>query len=348
MTPMTKPLVVLADPDSRYLESLEVKLFEDLGDRVSVETITNESYLESFLGRPHDIEALVIAEEWLGFGVDRQNASSVIVLTEDDDADRTGSIEVDYLYKYSSLALVYGKLVSTSPKLRSDEAAGTAKLLLFYSPQGGSGKTTCALGVAACLRERYKRVLYIDAENIQTFGGLIKSAASASQEMLRSLQQSTGNAFESLREFVRSDLFDYLPPARSCLTACGLDLDVYRRFAVAARESGEYDYVVVDTDSSLDAEKLAFFGVADNVVVPLIDDKQLPTKVDCLLASIDGADRERYRFFWNRYRERPGGVEPSIPVELDAVVGFEKELQGTDATHFGTVDSLRRLAESLA
>lgn len=343
---MSKPLVVLADPDAAYLEPLEVRLFEDLGDHAEVESITDAGYLRRFLEKPHDIEALVICEEWLGLGIERQNANAVIVLAEDEDDGRTGGIDVDYLYKYSSLALVYGKLVSTSPRLRPDESGGKARQLLFYSPQGGSGKTTCALAVAACLREQYKRVLYVDAENLQTFGSLLKSAPEASQGMVRALQQMTGNPFENLREFVRSDLFDYLPPVRACLSTCGVDLDVYRRFVSAATESGEYDYVVVDTDSSLDARKLALISSADVVAVPLVDDQQASSKVGRLLASIDGGDRERYRFFWNRYRQRAD--QPSLPVELDAVVGYEADLQGSDATLFGGVGPVARLAEALA
>lgn len=343
---MSKPLVVLADPDAAYLEPLEVRLFEDLGDHAEVESITDVAYLREFLEKPHDIEALVICEEWLGLGIERQNANAVIVLAEDEDDGRTGRIDVDYLYKYSNLALVYGKLVSTSPRLRPDEAGGKARQLLFYSPQGGSGKTTCALAVAACLREQYKRVLYVDAENLQTFGSLFKSAPEAGQDMVRALQQTTGNVFENLREFVRSDLFDYLPPVRACLSACGVDPDVYRRFASAACESGEYDYVVVDTDSALDARKLALISSADVVAVPLVDDLQAASKVEHLLASIDGGDRERYRFFWNRYRQ--SADQAPLPVELDAVVGHEADLQGSDATLFGGVGPIARLTEALA
>ncbi len=342
---MAKPLVVLADPDADYLEPLEVRLFEKLDVHVEVESITDAAYLREFLDKPHDIEALVICEEWLGLGIERQNAGAVIVLTEDENDGRTGRIDVDYLYKYSSLALVYGKLVSTSPRLRRDEAGGKARLLLFYSPQGGSGKTTCALAVAAYLREQYKRVLYVDAEDLQTFGSLLKSAPEASRDMVRALQQMTGNPFENLREFVQSDLFDYLPPVRACLSACGVDPDVYRRFASAACESGEYDCVVVDTDSSLDACKLALISAADVVAVPLVDDRQASSKVGRLLASIDGGDRERYRFFWNRYRQRAD--QHSLPVELDAVIGYEADLQESDATLFGGVGAIARLAKTL-
>ena len=343
---MSKPMVVLADPDAAYLEPLEVRLFEDLGDHAEVESITDAAYLREFLEKPHDIEALVICEEWLGLGIDRQNANAVIVLTEDDDDGHTGRLDVDYLYKYSNLALVYGKLMSTSPRLRPDESGGKARQLLFYSPQGGSGKTTCALAVAACLREQYKRVLYVDAENLQTFGSLLKSAPEASQSMVRALRQMTGNPFENLREFVQSDLFDYLPPVRACLSTCGIDPDVYRRFALAACESGEYDYVVVDTDSSLDARKLALISSADVVVVPLMDDLQVSSKVGRLLASVDGGDRERYRFFWNRYKRREG--QTPLPVDLDAVVGYEDDLRGDDATLFGSVGPIARLTEALA
>lgn len=347
---MARPLVVLADPDYTYLAPLELKFLEGLGNRIELEVITDEAYLLEWLTRPHDIEALLICEQWFGETVSRQNVRSSFVLTEERDAERTSNLEADYTFKYTSLNLIFNKVVGSCSALRSDERTGEAKVLLFYSPQGGSGKTTAALAVASALRGAYHRVLYVDAEHVQTFSCFMGGDLVAGPELVRAMQRPTRDAYQGVRDHIVSDGFDLFPPLRGSLASFGIAFDFFLDLIGSARGSGDYDYVVVDTDTALTDEKIRLLGMADKVVVMVTQDKVARHKLSCFLANIDGLDADTYKFICNRYRsEEQNAFGPAGMgcVELDGFVDYDATLPGMDVLMLGDVDGFRRLAHAL-
>ncbi len=346
---MARPLVVLADPDYSYLMPMELKFLEELGDRADLEVITDEAYLGSYLSSPHDIEALLISESWFDERVALQNVATLLVLTEDRDTERTSNLAADYTFKYTSLNLIFNKVVSSCPRLRDDETSGEAKVLLFYSPVGGAGTTTAAMAVASCLRGAYRRVLYLDAEYVQTFAWRLRGARTAPMEMVREMQRQTRDAYESVRGFIASDCFDYLPPLRASLTALGVEPSLYARIVESARVSGDYDYIVVDTDTALTPQKTELIGLADRVVVMLGQDEASRHKLSCFVANIDGLDADTYRFVCNRYDpDAPNALTSGeAPVELDGFVERDEAIERMDVLLLGEVPGFKRLAHGL-
>lgn len=347
---MSRPLVVLADPDYTYLAPMELKFLEELRGRADVEVITDGAYLREYLSSPHDIEALLISEEWFDDAVALQNVATLLVLTEDRDTDRTSSLSADYTFKYTSLNLIFNKVVSSCPRLRDDESTGVARVLLFHSPVGGAGTTTAAIAVASCLRGAYRRVLYVDAECVQTFGWRLRGARPAPPEMVRAMQRQPRDAYESVRPHIATDCFDYLPPLRSSLMASGVEPSFFARLVESARVSGDYDYIVVDTGSELSPEVVELIGLADRVVVMVGQDEASRHKLACFLANIDGLDADTYRFVCNRYVPAAGDAQPSpegLPVQLDGFVEQSDEIDRMDVLQLGEVAGFRRLAHGL-
>lgn len=347
---MARPLVVLADPDYAYLAPLELKFLEELGERIDLEVITDEAYLSTYLASPHDIEALLIDEAWYDDRVSLQNVSSLFVLTEERDADRTSNLSVDYTFKYTSLGLIYNKVVSSCARLAPEEAVGEARVLLFFSPVGGAGTTTAAMAVAACLRGSYRRVLYVDAECLQTFAWRLSEPQVASMDMVRGMQHQPRDAYEAVRPYLATECFDYVPPLRSSLASAGMDLAFYCRLVEGARASGDYDYVVVDADTALTPEKVELLGMADRVAVMVGQDDASRHKLARLMANIDDPDADTYRFFCNAYRaEFPNAflAGEGAPVELDGFIEYDEEVSHMDVVRLGEVPGFRRLAQSL-
>lgn len=347
---MARPLVVLADPDYTYLAPMELRFLQELGDRADVEVITERSYLTEYLASPHDIEALLISEEWFDESVSLQNVTSLLVLTEDRDIDRTSSFNADYTFKYTSLNLIYNKVVSSSPRLRSDESLGVARVLLFYSPVGGAGKTTAAMAVAACLSGAYRRVLYLDAEYVQTFSWRLRGARTASHELVHELQRFQRDAYEAVKGHLDSDCFYYLPPLRGSLLSLGIDFSFFARLIESARFSGDYDFIIVDTDTSLTAEKIELFGLADRVVVMVEQDEASWHKLSCFVANIDGLDSDTYRIVCNKYRaEAPNAFKQHEggSIELEGLVEYNDKIDHMDVMSLGEVAGFKRLAHGL-
>lgn len=354
MSAMGKPLVVIADPDASYVAPLECKFLEELGGIADFEMITDDVYRSQFFSAPHDIEVLVIAQEWYSADLDMQNIAHMVVLTEEQhsDHDRTCSLVADFTFKYGNLNVIYNKVVGSSNKLRAQDASDKeAKVIVFYSPVGGSGTTSAAIATAVCLRETYKRVLFVDAEYVQTFSCFLRSAKAAPNDMVRDMGSMQGDLFEKTGSYIVSDCFDYLPPLRAGLSSFGLDFDAFARFIAAARDSGCYDYLVVDTDSVFNAEKADLFTLADRIVVTVTQDAKALHKTTLFLDNLDHVD-DKYHFICNKHKS---GCENAFSssaggsaIVLDGYVEYDEKIVDYDATLLGEVAGFKRLAYSLA
>lgn len=355
MSAMSKPLVVIADPDEQYVVMLERKFLEELGDTMRMEVITDVDYLSEFLSSAHDIEALLIAEQWVDDRLDMHSIAHLFVLVEEEHEDTalTCSLFADRTYKYTSSTLIFNKVVSSSAALSEQGGdSGDARVLLFFSPVGGAGTTTAALAVATCLRETYKRVLYVNAEYVQSFGCFLRNGQMAPNGMGVEMARVSGDAYSNVKAFLCTEGFDYLPPLRSGLSAFGIEFDFFSSFVAHAAKSGDYDYVVVDTGGAFNEDKSRLLALADHVVMMVTQDARALFKVMKLLDNLENVTEDRYRFVCNKYRsaapnafsnESGGGS-----IVLDGYVEADDGIGALDACSLGSVSGFKRLAYSLA
>ena len=347
---MGKPHIVLMDPDATYLAPLESRFLEELKDDIDLEVITDEQYRNQFLSTPHDIEALLVSEEWHSDSLAMQNIAHTFVLTEERQVEGTSSLLVDYTFKYSSINLIFGKVKSSCAALSMKDEGKEAQVVMFHSPVGGSGSTTAAMAMSVCLQEAYKRVLYVDAEYIQTFRCFMQSSRLAPDRMAQEMADPCGALFERMSAYIESNGFDYLPPLRAGLVAFGVDFGFFARFVEAVRDSGRYDYVVVDTDSTFDENKIELLSLADKVVVVVTQDAKALFKTARFIENLDSADEEKYMFICNKYRKGEDNAfadtSGGSSVSLDGYVEYDRGMTAMDALALAGVDGFKRLANT--
>lgn len=156
------------------------------------------------------------------------------------------------------------------------------KTILFYSPQGGTGKTTCAVNTAILWAMNGVKVLLVD---LSTYGSIMS--------VLR-IPQKAGNGLPSIATFldldfeaattevfmdvvgssiVKSVLFKNMDVLINCnpvrMDAINED---YMRIIIKALKDLPYDYILVDTTSDLNCRNLILLEDADYVVMPCIQD----------------------------------------------------------------------------
>lgn len=352
---MSKPLVVIADPDEQYAAMLEREFLEKLGDGTQMEVITELEYLSEFLSAPHDVEAMLIVDAWIDDRLDMHAISHLFALVEEEEEDAflTCSLFVDRTYNFTSPELIFNKVVSSSPRLCSQGDDGSdAKVLLFFSPVGGAGTTTAALAVASCLRQTYKRVLFVDAEYVQSFGCFLRNGKIASNSMGMEMARASGDPYSNVKPHLCTEGFDYLPPLRGGLAAFCVEFSFFADFIELAAKSGDYDYVVVDTDGVFNEEKAKLIGLADRVVMTVTQDRRALFKTSKLVDNLENVTEDRYCFVCNKYRseaenafsnEMGGGA-----VTLDGYVEADEAVGDLDAQSLAGVAGFKRLAYSLA
>ena len=175
---------------------------------------------------------------------------------------------------------------------------------MVYSACGGVGKTTVAMGISACLTKNYKRVLYINAGHLQAFQRLLDNETPiAAADVYAKLAKVSDNIYDEIKHVIRKEQFTYLPPFKAALMSLGLKYSLYEKIILSAKKSTDYDYIVVDADSTFDEDKAQLFGIADKVIIVTEQTASAVYATNVLVSNVTGMSGEKYVFVCNNFKK---------------------------------------------
>lgn len=215
-------------------------------------------------------------------------------------------------------------------------AAGSAvhqgKVVVVYSPKGGTGRTTIATNLAIALHNDETKVALVDG-NIQ-FGDV---AVFLNEQGKNTVLDLAPRADELDPDIVREVMVTH--------RASGVDiLAAPPKPEMADKINGEqfskllnylrriYAYIIVDTASQLTEAVQAAMDVADIIV--LVTTQDIPSIKNCnlflSLADASGIQRNQILFVMNRFDKRiqitPDRVGESLRQEIVAVLPFDDKV----------------------
>ncbi len=318
---MPKPRIIIADLDFSYIIPLQQKLVEEFFEKIDLEIISEKDYYSTFFSTPQSADILIISEELYSPDIRRHNISAICLLTEQISDQQSGNLNVKPLYKYSSTKEIVSAIIGSSSMLlrSSSEAEKTTKILLVYSACGGTGKTSVSIGISAALSKNYKRVLYINAARLQTFHPMITNKGPIVEaEVYARLASENEDAYSAIRHVIRNEGFCYIPPFRAALMSFGLSYSVFEKITLSAKDSGDYDYIIIDADTVFDEEKTRLIDIADRIIIVTKQDAASVHATNILMANISGASTEKYIFICNDFNQE----EPNRIITVDRLSSF--------------------------
>ncbi len=328
---MPKLRVIIADTDANYIERLQSALAGELFGHADLEVITDEGYFRELFSSPQDAEALVVSDSLYEPSLQRHSIHNIFLLTERDDAEAADRSAIGIL-KYASLKETLNTIVSESPGLRSSGNKRTCQIVVVSSASGGVGKTMAALGISACLAKNYRRVLYISASRLQAFRRVMKDQTPLTDPAVYAgLVRGSGSAYEQVKGSVRTERFSYLPALKAAALSLGLPISIYRDIAVGAKQSQEYDYVVVDTDTAFDEVNAGLLSLADKVIVMTRQTKAAAYATNLLVSNLSGVTEDKFSFVCGDYdSEKDNAYEvPDMRLKF-SVNNYIEHMKGFD------------------
>lgn len=336
---MPRPRIIIADTDVDYIIPLQLKFIEEYFEEIDLELISDKNYFNTLFSAPQRADILVLSESLYDSSLLLHNIESIFLMTERNEQDQTDEHKVFRIYKYSNIKEIINKIVGKSGlRIKKEEC----KVVVVTSACGGVGKTTVALGISNYLAKNYKRVLYINAGHLQSFQRVLKdqmpilaswvyAKLSAASE---SMDKASEPIYRDIKQVIRKEGFDYLPPFKAAIISLGITYSIYERIAAEAKDSNDYDYIVIDADASFDADQAKLLSIADNVIAVTGQTGAAVYATNMFAASINDINDEKYSFICNNYDEDKESALVSPPFPLNFSISNYIE-------HMERYDSLR-------
>ncbi len=294
---MAKPRIIIADTDFGYIVPIQLKFAEEFFEKAELEIITEPAYFAELFSTPQKIDILIVSEDLYSTDMQRHNISHIFIMKEQYEEEQTADLNVSNIFKYTSIKEIFNEITAKSADVLKLNAAGSqeTKVILFYSANGGVGKTTLAMGVSAVLTKSYKRVLYINAARLQVFQHMLKNhTAITSADVYARLAAADENIYSEIKHVIRKELFYYLPPFKAALLSLGLNYGIFEKIIVSAKKSADFDFIIVDADVTFDEEKARLLNIADSVVVAVKQTVASVLATNILVSNINGANGDKY------------------------------------------------------
>lgn len=155
------------------------------------------------------------------------------------------------------------------PNAASDERGG--HIVVVYSPQGGVGKTTVATNLAASLMRADTKVLLIDADlqfgDVGVFLNLMAQASITTLVKTAFEEELDTDLVENVLIKHDSGLKVLLAPSSP---QEALDIDPQAVLSLVGKIRALFDFVIVDTSTTLSDLNLGLFDLADRIVLVMV------------------------------------------------------------------------------
>ena len=220
---------------------------------------------------------------------------------------------------------------------------------MVSSACGGVGKTTIALGISACLNKNYKRVLYINASRLQSFQALLSNVTQiTTSDVYAKMLSATNNIYSDIKHAIRNEGFSYLPPFRAALMSMGIQYSIFEKIATSAKRTGDYDYIIIDADTTFDEDKARLMDIADRVIIVTKQSKASVYATNILVSNINGSNSDKYIFICNDFDEDNTNVliSPDVVNKFAVAdyVGHLSHYEQLKASDFANINDLQKIA----
>lgn len=348
---MAKPRVIIADEDANYIIPLQFKFVNDFFNKIELEVISDRVYFEEFFSTPQNAEILIVSDGLYDSSLQRHNIANIFVMMEQIDDGDTGELNVNRLFKYTSIKEIFNEIVGKSASALSiaEIEKKETQILLVTSAAGGVGKTTISMGIATSLSKKYKRVLYVNASRLQVYQHMLDNySAITSSDVYTKLKTTSQDVYAEIKHVIRKETFSYLPPFKASLMSLELNYSVYEKIISSAKKSGDYDFIVVDADSTFDEDKAVLIELADKVFVITKQTLVSVLATNILVSNINGATTDKYCFICNDFEKENSNalINPNIALKftVEDYIEHFKHCEGMKPNELASESSIQRMS----
>lgn len=261
--------MAVADSNNSYVERLHSILEKKDNLVISVFTST-DALKKSLCSQKYDI--LLLSEDIDDGSLNYNMVSALIYLTDNEYGTIDSSYpKYDTIYKYQNIIAIYNNAMEIYSEIATNSLGNnnksSAKVIAVYSPAGGTGTTTVSLAIASGLANRGSRTLYLNLEDISSYGVFLKQSG---EKNFGDIVSKIGNninwnlKINSIANHADNGIM-YFNELSNILDVYEITPEDIKELLNGICSSDICDYIVIDMSSSLDYRSRAVFDVSDSI-----------------------------------------------------------------------------------
>lgn len=348
---MARPKVIIADEDANYIVPLQLKFVTEFFDKLDLEIITERVYFEEYFSKPQNADVLIVSDLLYDASLQRHNIKNIFVMMEQDDDGSTGELNINRLFKYSSVKEIFVEIVGKSVDLVNNAtvAKKETQIIMVTSAAGGVGKTTISMGISAYLAKNYNRVLYINASRLQCFQHLLDNrTAITSSDVYSKLMNPQNTIYPEIKHVIRKENFSYFPAFKASLLSIGVPYSIYKEIITSAKKSEEYDYIIVDAENSFEQHFTELLDLADKVILVTKQTKQSVYHTNLFVDNVNGISSDKYAFVCNDFDSNKEnalvGSEFKPKFSVENYIEHYGNLEGKSISEYAKIQGIQKTA----
>jgi len=309
---MKKERIIFADPDQEYLNFLEGMVIPDLEKDAEIVMINEFSYFQKYINELKKEDILFVEKEW-GKELAYQKYDHMILV---EDIDKTD--EYPFVMPRSWDEEMIKEQILVWRRQIQQKGKKDTKTLLIYSPIGGSGVSSAARESAEYLAKQGKKVFFIGADTWQDYRSITDFRMDETAEIFFMTGQKGG--FSVWKQWICHLNFDMLPPFKQSYVCLGIKTEFFRKIEKEVRESGNYDWIIVETDHGYNEELSQWMADADKIFFIIRQGQKWKALISAMERSIAIMPREKFCFVYNFFERC------DIEEEKSRQIGWDGEL----------------------
>lgn len=293
--------IVIADADKDYLDSLADYLISCHSESFKITAFSSADSLKEYLLGPGQNQDIILAGPGFYEMIKDQLEGPVVLLSPLRALD--GEYQEKRIFKYQTGEMIVNALLQFMSKERSgDKAAASGrktKIIAVYSPLGGSGKTTVALGASILSSWGGMKVFYLNLESISSTRFILAgNNEQGLSHVLYYVKESKDNLLQKLERAKCIDplyKIHYYLPTVSILDLTEDMAEEIRTLLVCLKGSGQYDSIFIDLDSCLNSNNLSVLEEADEILIVAVQSPLSGERLEFMEKQLQLLERGRSR-----------------------------------------------------
>lgn len=280
--------IAIADDDNEYVKRLVYGL--EKYNNLNISVYTEAKNLENAL-QTKKFDILLFTPQVFKGQISLPKHTAVILLADGVEIIPDVCKGFVKIKKYQQISGIYHEMISLYAEVCGSYGMtgdNRTRKILFYSPIGGSGKTTLSLATAVRLARGGHSVLYINLEELASDTCYLPPSAGKGLSELLERLDSDINFSLKIQGLANTKMenFFYLNHFESPNDIYEMKEDELEKLITIIGGTNLYEYLIVDMGTSLNSKTMILFECVDQIVLIDKTDEAAKAKMQCFLKQL--------------------------------------------------------------